>query len=221
MEPALKPVDEVEFLVLVDNTLDSLSTVPKHVTLEWPRLMRHGMKELSGEAQCCANHGLSLLITTTCGSVKRTVLFDAGPEDYVLERNAPRLGADFSSIDGVVLSHGHWDHAGGLPAAVRLAIVTDGSLRLPVFVHPGMFRQRALTLPSGAILPIKAIPSPAYLNGLGADVVSSDRSQLVMDDLFWISGEIPRVTAYETGFPGHLRRSEDDSDWEPDALIMD
>ena len=221
MEPALKPVDEIQFLVLVDNSLDSLSTVPKHVTLEWPRLMQHGMKELSGEAQCCANHGLSLLITARCGLVTRSVLFDAGPEDYVLARNAPRLGADLSSIDGIVLSHGHWDHAGGLPAAVRLAIGSERSLPLPVFVHPEMFRQRALTLPSGAILPIKAIPSPPDLSRLGAHVVSSDKAQLVMDDFFWISGEIPRVTAYERGFPGHLRRSEDDSDWEPDPLIID
>jgi 7,8-dihydropterin-6-yl-methyl-4-(beta-D-ribofuranosyl)aminobenzene 5'-phosphate synthase len=221
VEPALKPVDEIEFLVLVDNSLDSLSTVPKHVTLEWPRLMRHGMKELSGEAQCCANHGLSLLITTRSGPVTRTILFDAGPEDYVLERNAPRLGADFSSVDGIVLSHGHWDHAGGLPAAVRLAMGTERNLPLPVFVHPGMFRQRALTLPSGAILPIKTIPSPEDLGRLGAHVVCSDKSQLVIDDFFWISGEIPRVTAYEQGFPGHLRRSEDGSDWEPDPLIID
>jgi 7,8-dihydropterin-6-yl-methyl-4-(beta-D-ribofuranosyl)aminobenzene 5'-phosphate synthase len=221
MESALKPVDEVQFLVLVDNSLDSLSSVPKHVTLEWPRLMEHGMKELSGEAQCCANHGLSLLIVMRCGSVTRSVLFDAGPEDYVLERNAPRLGADLSSIDGVVLSHGHWDHAGGLPAAVRLAIGTERSVPLPVFVHPGMFRQRALTLPSGTVLPIKAVPSPVDLICLGADVVSSDKSQLVIDDFFWISGEIPRVTAYERGFPGHLRRSEDGSEWEPDPLIMD
>src|ERR1043165_6044619 len=117
MEPALVPVDSIEFLVLVDNTLDSLSSVPHYVTLEWPRLMRHGMKELSGERQCCANHGLSLLITARRGETSRTVLFDAGPEDYVLERNAPRLGADHADIDAIVVSHGHWDHAGGMPAA--------------------------------------------------------------------------------------------------------
>src|SRR5437762_11427344 len=209
----LRPVDEIEFLVLVDNCLDSLSSVPKYVSLEWPRLMQNGMKELSGEAQCCANHGLSLVIAARVGPTSHALMFDAGPEDYVLARNAPRLGADFSSIDGIVLSHGHWDHAGGLPAAVRLAIGSERSLPLPVFVHPEMFRQRALTLPSGAILPIKAIPSPADLSRLGADVVSSDKAQLVMDDFFWISGEIPRVTAYERGFPGHLRRSEDSSDW--------
>jgi hypothetical protein len=46
----LRAVDGIEFLVLVDNCLDSLSSVPKNVSLEWPRLMRNGMRELSGEA---------------------------------------------------------------------------------------------------------------------------------------------------------------------------
>ena len=215
------PVDCVEFLVLVDNSLDSLSSVPKHVSLEWPRLMRHGMKELSGEAQCCANHGLSLVITARRGSISHTVMFDAGPENYVLERNAPRLGVEFSTIEGIVLSHGHWDHAGGLPAAVRSTVAAGGGRPIAVFVHPGMFRQRALTLPSGTILPIKAIPNPSELMDLGARVISSQQSQLILDGYFWLSGEIPRVTSYERGFPGHLRRSEDGSSWEADPLIMD
>ncbi len=221
MEPTLRTVDRVEFLILVDNCLDSLSSVPKHVSLEWPRLMRHGMKELSGEWQCCANHGLSLLITARLADVEHTIMFDAGPESYTLERNAPRLGVDFATIDGIVLSHGHWDHAGGLPAAVRLAGTSNGTRSVPVFVHPEMFRQRAMTLASGAILPIKAIPNPQELSQLGANVLSSTAPQGLCDDFFWMSGEIPRVTPYERGFPGHLRRSEDGSSWEPDPLIMD
>lgn len=221
MEPSLATVDSLEFVVLVDNSLDSLSSVPRNVMLEWPRLMRSGMKELSGEWQCCANHGLSILITARLGDISRTVLFDAGPEDYVLERNSPRLGIDHAGVDGIVLSHGHWDHAGGLPAAVRLAMAASRNRSVDVFVHPEMFRQRAMTLASGTILPIKAIPSPQELEALGANVISSDQPQLIFNDFFWISGEIPRVTRYEKGFPGHLRRSEDGSSWEPDPLIMD
>jgi 7,8-dihydropterin-6-yl-methyl-4-(beta-D-ribofuranosyl)aminobenzene 5'-phosphate synthase len=217
----LRPVDGIEFLVLVDNCLDSLSSVPKYVSLEWPRLMRNGMRELSGEAQCCANHGLSLVIAARVGPTSHALMFDAGPEDYVLERNAPRLGVDFANIEGIVLSHGHWDHAGGLPAAVRLTVAAAPHRPVSVYVHPGMFRQRAMTLASGAILPIKAIPLPEELSALGADVLSSDKPHSVFDDFFWISGEIPRVTAYEKGFPGHLRRSADGSAWDPDPLIMD
>jgi 7,8-dihydropterin-6-yl-methyl-4-(beta-D-ribofuranosyl)aminobenzene 5'-phosphate synthase len=39
--------------------------------------------------------------------------------------------------------------------------------------------------------------------------------------MFFLSGEIPRITPYEKGFPGHMRRSEDGQSWEPDPLIMD
>jgi 7,8-dihydropterin-6-yl-methyl-4-(beta-D-ribofuranosyl)aminobenzene 5'-phosphate synthase len=43
------------------------------------------------------------------------VLFDGAPVDDTVERNGARLGIDFAAVEGVVLSHGHWDHAGGCP----------------------------------------------------------------------------------------------------------
>jgi 7,8-dihydropterin-6-yl-methyl-4-(beta-D-ribofuranosyl)aminobenzene 5'-phosphate synthase len=39
--------------------------------------------------------------------------------------------------------------------------------------------------------------------------------------MIYVSGEIPRVTPYETGLPGHVRRAADGESWEPDPLIMD
>ena len=45
--------------------------------------------------------------------------------------------------------------------------------------------------------------------------------QILLDEMFFVSGEIPRVTSYEKGFPGHKRRSEDGTSWEDDPLIMD
>ena len=36
-----------------------------------------------------------------------------------------------------------------------------------------------------------------------------------------VSGEIPRITPFEKGFPGHLRRNSNDTEWEPDPYIMD
>jgi 7,8-dihydropterin-6-yl-methyl-4-(beta-D-ribofuranosyl)aminobenzene 5'-phosphate synthase len=49
----------------------------------------------------------------------------------------------------------------------------------------------------------------------------TDQPATCLDNLFWISGEIPRLTAYETGLAGQVRRVADDAPWEPDPLVTD
>src|SRR5262249_23952941 len=217
----IEAVDRLEFQVLIDNVTDNLSTGPSNVTLEWPALMRVGMRVLSGKCQCCANHGLSLVVKAFRGDRAHTVLFDAGPVEFAVEYNGTRLGIDFASIEAVILSHGHWDHAGGLPMAFELIGNANGHRTIPCYLHPGMFRQRALPLPGGALLPIREIPSPDELAAKGATPVVTTEPKVILDKMFFVSGEIPRVTSYEKGFPGHKRRSEDGQSWEDDPLIMD
>jgi 7,8-dihydropterin-6-yl-methyl-4-(beta-D-ribofuranosyl)aminobenzene 5'-phosphate synthase len=215
-------VDGLEVLVLVDNTTDSLSSNPRDVLPEWSVLFTGGkLRLLSGQNICCAHHGLSLLITAQIGGKKRTLLFDAGPAAATFERNTEILGVDFAGIEAVVLSHGHWDHAGGLLAAVESIAKNRGGRSFSCYMHPGMFRQRATKRPDGQLYVNELVPDPERLSKAGANVISSREPQSVADGAFFVSGEIPRVTSYEAGVPNHLTRSADGNSWEPDPLIMD
>lgn len=215
-------VDRLEVLVLVDNATDSLSTNPANVTPEWSGLLTGGrLRTLGGQNTCCAHHGLSLLISAHFGAEKRTLLFDAGPEGATFLRNAKILGVDFAGVQAVVLSHGHWDHAGGLVAAIQAIAEAQPSAKVECLVHPGMFRQRGAKRPSGEFMAYEPVPDLQTLAGAGARVVNTREPRMAGDGAFYVSGEIPRLTKYEVGFPGHMRRSEDGRSWEPDPLIMD
>ncbi len=218
---AISQVDRLEVQVLVDNVTDTLSSAPAFVTREWTVLQRQGMRVSSGGAICCANHGLSLVITAYGSAGARTLLFDGGPVDYAIERNGVRLGVDFGAIGAAMLSHGHWDHAGGLPRAISLIVQRNGGRAVPLYLHPGMFRPRALRQPDGGVLPFEPIPLPAAWAELGAEPVVTDQVTRCLDDMFCISGEIPRVTGYEAGLPGQVSRADESETWQPDPLLMD
>jgi len=217
----LVEVDALEALVLVDNVTDALSTAPPGVANETAALLAAGMTEMSGEAKCCAHHGLSLVLAVRAGESTRYMMFDAGPEAYTVTRNGALLGVPFARIEALALSHGHWDHGGGLVEAVRLIARANGGKPVPFHVNEGMFVKRANTLPGGRYLPYRSIPSAAELTAAGATVVSSPEARLLVDGHFYLSGEIPRVTAYEKGYPGHMRRAADDSGWEDDPWLLD
>lgn len=217
----LQPVDALEVHVLVDNVTDSLSTVPQGVIHEWGHLRECGDLVLSGEALCCAAFGLSLVITARVGTTSHVLLFDAGPEAYAIIRNGERLKIPFGKVGAIVLSHGHWDHAGGLLEAVRKVVSSNGGNSVACHVNPGMFQTRAVHLPDGGNMPFKNIPSVEALTDAGAAVVNSPEPRLLLEHLFYLSGEIPRVTPYERGMPRHMKRSRDDNVWEPDPWIRD
>lgn len=219
----LHPIDSVEVHVLVDNVTDNLSSVPSFVETEFAALgrRRRGNWVLGGSCLCCAAHGLSCLITTRSGSVSRTLLFDTGPEDRVFEQNVSRLGADLALVDAIVLSHGHWDHGGAMLRALQLIRDRNGGREIPYYAHPDMFRTRALKLPSGTLVPMDDVPSVDALHSHGASVVNTTEPQLVLDGTAYVSGEIARITPFETGLPGQHRRALDGKGWELDELIMD
>lgn len=69
----------------------------------------------NGAAGCEAAHGLSFYVETP----NHKILIDAGPSDVIL-RNAKVLEVDLTAVDTMILSHGHYDHSGGLLAFAQL-----------------------------------------------------------------------------------------------------
>ena len=201
----IQPVESLEITVLVDNVTDSLSANPEFVETEMAGAWRRGMKWLSGRCLCCAAHGLSCLITTRTPSSQHTLLFDTGPDASTFERKVIRLGVDMGGVDTMMLSHGHWDHAGAMPR-VQMMTLANGGRRVPTYMHPDMFASRAVKANDGRLMPMEDIPSEHILAANRADLIIARNQQSVLSNSVFISGEIPRVTSFEKGVPGQHRR---------------
>ena len=219
----VKIADSVEVLVLVDNVTDNLSSVPSFVETEFAALgrRRRGVWVLGGDCLCCAAHGLSCLVTVRHDRVAHTVLFDTGPEDRTFEQNVSRLGADLAPVEAIVLSHGHWDHAGAMLRALQLILDRNGGQPVPCYTHPDMFRTRASKQLDGSMRLMEDVPSIGDLTSHGGRVFTTTEAQVIAGEMLYVSGEIPRVTRFERGLPGQHRRTLDGTGWEPDEAIAD
>ncbi len=74
----------------------------------------------------------------------KQVLFDTGQTD-LLVANAQRLGLDLAQVEAVVLSHGHYDHTGGVAAVRRLAPAAR------VLMHPAARAPKFEADPDGSV----------------------------------------------------------------------
>jgi 7,8-dihydropterin-6-yl-methyl-4-(beta-D-ribofuranosyl)aminobenzene 5'-phosphate synthase len=219
----LAAVSSVEVRILVDNVTDNLSSVPSFVETEFASLgrRRRGAWVLGGGCLCCAAHGLSCLVTVRHDGAEHTILFDTGPEDGTFEQNVSRLGVNLGPVESIVLSHGHWDHAGAMLRALQLILDRNGGQPIACYAHPDMFRTRASKRPDGVMMQMEDIPSVAALTSNGGRVVVTTEPRLLAADTIYVSGEIPRVTPFERGLPGQHRRTLDGTGWEPDEAIRD
>ncbi len=109
----LLPVDHVEIMIIMDNSIDELMT-----STDVAKRIRLGSRPFD-RPHSVAQHGFSVLIRVKRGNTSGTVLFDTGFNPRNLLYNVDALEIKLSDIQSVILSHGHPDHAMGLPGLTQ------------------------------------------------------------------------------------------------------
>jgi len=154
-------------------------------------------------------HGFSVLVE---GGDGQPIIFDTGQGGTLLH-NASRMNKDLSRVSSVVISHGHYDHAGGL---LPLLKATGGKT---VYGHPQIFSYRYRLKDTGESIDIGMPDSRLALEAAGALFDLSDEFRKIAPGVY-LTGEIPRLTSFEEGDRALYIDSSKSVDTAPDDQAM-
>ncbi len=212
--PVLKEIDSAEIVVLTDNYSDLfLTDTPQAKRMLAPPPLAP-----------MSEPGLSILIKTTSGKDSHTILLDTGISGTCLLHNARVLPssipamtgavkARLEDIESVVLSHGHFDHYGGL-----IPLLEETKKSFPVYLHPDAFVPRRV-----AVTPEFAVPLPAMdeaaARKAGAEFIKNKGPVSVAADSVLLSGEVQRQVDFEQGMPN--TQAQINGEWVTDPFLDD
>jgi 7,8-dihydropterin-6-yl-methyl-4-(beta-D-ribofuranosyl)aminobenzene 5'-phosphate synthase len=204
----LAPVDRVEILSLMDNSVDVLMASTS--VAQRARRGEHPFRR----PQLRAEHGVSMLVTVVRDGRHETLLFDTGVSPDGVLHNLEVLERRLDDVRALVLSHGHTDHTGGINGL----LARYARWRLPILVHPDAFRLRRQVAPNGEITNLIP-PSRQDLAREGIELVVEQGPSFLLEQCVLITGQIPRTTEFEKGMP--TQQALVDGAWQPDPWIHD
>lgn len=144
--------------------------------------------------ELACEHGYSLHIQTPdC-----KLLLDTGQSDLLFP-NASAMGIDLEQLDGIILSHGHYDHSGGLGTLLQK------NPNVQIYLHPDATQERfSINSFRAKQIHIQEDVKTAILHHPQTAVHRIEKPTSIGDTL-WVTGFIPRVTDFEdTGGPFFL-----------------
>jgi len=162
----------------------------------------------AGRGNLLAEWGLSILVETE----KTSVLLDTG-SSISAAHNADALGIDLNKVDKIVLSHGHYDHTGGLRQVLQ-KMRKD----VEIIAHPDIWQAKYARRRDE---PDRYIGIPFQRNeleSLGA-IFNLTAKPVKIDDSIMTTGEVLMVTSFEQ-VDADLFVKED-TGWQPDKIMDD
>lgn len=161
-------------------------------------------------------HGFSALIETE----QKNYLFDTGSGHSVV-KNSLELNKDLRTIRKIFLSHGHYDHTGGLPEILKLRGKVD------VHAHPHVFLDRFHVIKENGKETKRFVGLPfkkSYLESLGANFILN-KDFIEIEKGIFLTGEVPRKTSFEKPDPGLFSdidgKTDQDTFLDDQSLILD
>ncbi len=137
--------------------------------------------------------GFTALIDVFYDDLSKTrLLFDTASSTPALMHNLGLSKIDSSSIDMIVLSHGHWDHVGGL-----MEVLSWTGKRTPVLYHPQALAPKIITTDDGKErdIGIKNYFSAEELKN-STEVIETTEPYSIGEGI-WTTGEVPRTNDFE------------------------
>jgi 7,8-dihydropterin-6-yl-methyl-4-(beta-D-ribofuranosyl)aminobenzene 5'-phosphate synthase len=162
----------------------------------------------AGMGDFLAEWGLSILVETDTTKI----LLDTGTSISAVH-NAASLGINLSKIDQIVLSHGHYDHTGGLREVLRK--IKKG---VEIIAHPDVWQAKYHRRKND---PERYIGIPfrqEELESSGARFRLTKEPVKITENIL-TTGEVPMITSYEMVDPGLFVKEY--SGWRPDSVMDD
>jgi 7,8-dihydropterin-6-yl-methyl-4-(beta-D-ribofuranosyl)aminobenzene 5'-phosphate synthase len=142
-----------------------------------------------------AEHGLCFFLETECGNY----LMDTGQGKAIIN-NSLVLDLDLRSIKGIIMSHHHVDHTGGLVPVLNLKEDVN------IYAHPDFFKESYNI--GGKRVRYTGVPyTRSFIESKGANL-KFNRNFREIEPGFWLTGEVPRYTNYETGDKNQVVKSK-------------
>jgi 7,8-dihydropterin-6-yl-methyl-4-(beta-D-ribofuranosyl)aminobenzene 5'-phosphate synthase len=206
MTVKLNEVDKVEILTLQDNYVDVAA-------FDGTEIVQRALpvKDMEIKNSILAEHGFSAIVTIYANDTPRSILFDFGFSEHGAAYNADALEVDLSTVEAMVLSHGHMDHFGGLEQLAERI----GKNGIELVLHPTAFRtSRYVKVSEEFKIKLPSLTRQKIENA-GISIVESKEPRMLLDDSLLFLGEIPKQTDFEKGFPKMHYDEDKEEKWDP------